>query len=51
MIKSCLKALSAIEKVASTIVAIFMFAIMIIVFTDVVMRYALPTARSRGPTT
>jgi TRAP-type C4-dicarboxylate transport system permease small subunit len=40
VIKSCLKALGAIEKVASTIVAIFMFAIMIIVFSDVVMRYA-----------
>jgi TRAP-type C4-dicarboxylate transport system permease small subunit len=40
VIKSCLQALGAIEKVASTIVAIFMFAIMIIVFTDVVMRYA-----------
>lgn len=34
------KALGALEKVASTIAAIFMFAIMMIVFTDVVMRYA-----------
>ena len=40
MIKSCLKVLGAVEKIASTIVAIFMFAIMIIVFSDVVMRYA-----------
>src|SRR3978361_740180 len=35
-----LRALAGIEKAVSTIVAIFMFAIMIIVFSDVVMRYA-----------
>jgi TRAP-type C4-dicarboxylate transport system permease small subunit len=35
-----LKALAALEKIASTIAAIFMFAIMIIVFCDVIMRYA-----------
>ena len=34
-----LKALGAVEKAVSTIAAIFMFAIMIIVFSDVVMRY------------
>ena len=31
---------AAIEKIASTIAAVFMFAIMMIVFTDVIMRYA-----------
>jgi len=35
-----LRALAAIEKIASTIAAVFMFAIMIIVFGDVIMRYA-----------
>jgi len=30
----------ALEKIASTIAAVFMFAIMIIVFGDVIMRYA-----------
>src|SRR6195952_14927 len=35
-----LKALAVVEKAVSTIAAIFMFAIMIIVFSDVVMRYA-----------
>jgi TRAP-type C4-dicarboxylate transport system permease small subunit len=34
-----LKALAAVEKAVSTIAAIFMFAIMIIVFSDVIMRY------------
>jgi TRAP-type C4-dicarboxylate transport system permease small subunit len=34
------KTLGAVEKIASTIAAVFMFAIMIIVFSDVVMRYA-----------
>jgi len=34
-----LRALTAIEKVVSSIAAFFMFAIMIIVFSDVVMRY------------
>jgi TRAP-type C4-dicarboxylate transport system permease small subunit len=34
------KALGAIEKIASTIAAVFMFAIMMIVFSDVIMRYA-----------
>jgi TRAP-type C4-dicarboxylate transport system permease small subunit len=35
-----LRALSALEKIASTIAAVFMFAIMMIVFSDVIMRYA-----------
>jgi TRAP-type C4-dicarboxylate transport system permease small subunit len=35
-----LRALGALEKVASTIAAVFMFVIMLIVFSDVVMRYA-----------
>jgi TRAP-type C4-dicarboxylate transport system permease small subunit len=35
-----LKALGVIERLVSTIAAIFMFAIMIIVFSDVIMRYA-----------
>ncbi len=39
MIKTSLKALAAIEKVTSAIAAALMFAIMIIVFSDVVMRY------------
>ena len=34
------KTLGAIEKIASTIAAVFMFAIMMIVFSDVIMRYA-----------
>jgi TRAP-type C4-dicarboxylate transport system permease small subunit len=34
-----LRALAIVEKVVSTIAAIFMFAIMMIVFSDVVMRY------------
>jgi len=34
-----LRALSALEKIASTIAAVFMFAIMMIVFSDVIMRY------------
>jgi TRAP-type C4-dicarboxylate transport system permease small subunit len=34
-----LRALAAVEKVVSSIAAVFMFAIMIIVFGDVVMRY------------
>jgi TRAP-type C4-dicarboxylate transport system permease small subunit len=34
------KALGTVEKIASTIAAVFMFAIMMIVFSDVVMRYA-----------
>jgi TRAP-type C4-dicarboxylate transport system permease small subunit len=40
VIKAALRALAAVEKVVSTVAAIFMFAIMIIVVTDVVMRYA-----------
>ena len=40
MLDGILKALTTIEKVASTIAAFFMFAIMIIVFSDVIMRYA-----------
>jgi TRAP-type C4-dicarboxylate transport system permease small subunit len=39
LIKASLRALTAIERVTSTIAAVFMFAIMIIVFSDVVMRY------------
>jgi TRAP-type C4-dicarboxylate transport system permease small subunit len=39
VIKASLRALTAIEKVTSAIAAFFMFAIMIIVFADVVMRY------------
>ncbi|WGS18872.1 MULTISPECIES: TRAP transporter small permease [unclassified Bradyrhizobium] len=39
MIDGLLKALRAIENVASTIAAAFMFAIMVIVFGDVIMRY------------
>jgi TRAP-type C4-dicarboxylate transport system permease small subunit len=39
VIKASLRALTAIERVTSTIAAFFMFAIMIIVFSDVVMRY------------
>ncbi|UFX47674.1 TRAP transporter small permease [Bradyrhizobium sp. 41S5] len=39
MIDGLLRALGAIEKVASTIAATFMFAIMMIVFGDVIMRY------------
>ena len=40
MLDVVLRALAAVEKVASTIAAAFMFAIMIIVFSDVIMRYA-----------
>ena len=40
MLDGILRALAAVEKVVSTVAAIFMFAIMIIVFSDVVMRYA-----------
>ena len=40
MLDGILKALTTVEKVASTIAAVFMFAIMIIVFGDVIMRYA-----------
>ena len=40
MLDSILKALAALEKIASTIAAVFMFAIMMIVFCDVIMRYA-----------
>lgn len=40
MLQGLSKVVAAIEKIASTIAAIFMFAIMIIVFSDVVMRYA-----------
>jgi TRAP-type C4-dicarboxylate transport system permease small subunit len=39
VIKASLRALTAIEKLTSAIAACFMFAIMIIVFADVVMRY------------
>ena len=40
MLDGLLKALAAVERVVSSIAAFFMFAIMIIVFSDVVMRYA-----------
>ena len=40
MLDGLLKRVAKIEKVVSTIAAVFMFAIMIIVFSDVVMRYA-----------
>jgi TRAP-type C4-dicarboxylate transport system permease small subunit len=39
LLDGLLKALGAVEKIASTVAAVFMFAIMIIVFSDVVMRY------------
>jgi len=39
VIQASLRALTAIEKVTSTISAALMFAIMLIVFSDVVMRY------------
>ena len=40
MLDRILRALGAVEKAVSSIAAVFMFAIMIIVFSDVVMRYA-----------
>jgi TRAP-type C4-dicarboxylate transport system permease small subunit len=40
LLDGILKVLATIEKIASTIAAVFMFAIMIIVFGDVIMRYA-----------
>jgi len=40
LLDKILAALAKLEKIASTIAAIFMFAIMIIVFCDVIMRYA-----------
>ncbi|RNF77476.1 TRAP transporter small permease subunit, partial [Staphylococcus aureus] len=40
MLDKTLRALAALEKIASTIAAVFMFAIMIFVFSDVIMRYA-----------
>ena len=40
MLDRTMKALAALEKIASTIAAFFMFAIMMIVFSDVIMRYA-----------
>jgi TRAP-type C4-dicarboxylate transport system permease small subunit len=40
LLDKILAALAKLEKIASTIAAIFMFAIMIIVFSDVIMRYA-----------
>jgi TRAP-type C4-dicarboxylate transport system permease small subunit len=40
LLDKILGALATLEKIASTIAAIFMFAIMIIVFSDVIMRYA-----------
>ena len=40
MLDGILRAVGTIEKIASTIAAVFMFAIMMIVFGDVIMRYA-----------
>ena len=40
MLDGIFRAVGALEKIASTIAAVFMFAIMIIVFGDVIMRYA-----------
>ena len=40
MLDGILRAVGTVEKIASTIAAVFMFAIMIIVFGDVIMRYA-----------
>jgi TRAP-type C4-dicarboxylate transport system permease small subunit len=40
LLDGILKGLTTIEKIASTIAAVFMFAIMIVVFGDVIMRYA-----------
>lgn len=40
MLDGILRSLGAVEKLASTIATVFMFAIMIIVFGDVIMRYA-----------
>ena len=40
MLDGILRAVGRIEKLASTIAAVFMFAIMMIVFSDVIMRYA-----------
>ncbi len=40
MLDRIFMALGTIEKIASTVAAVFMFAIMIIVFGDVIMRYA-----------
>jgi len=40
LLDAILKGLSTVEKIASTVAAVFMFAIMIIVFGDVIMRYA-----------
>ena len=39
MLDGILRAVGRIEKIASTIAAVFMFAIMMIVFSDVIMRY------------
>jgi TRAP-type C4-dicarboxylate transport system permease small subunit len=40
LLDGILRAVGRIEKIASTVAAVFMFAIMIIVFGDVIMRYA-----------
>jgi TRAP-type C4-dicarboxylate transport system permease small subunit len=40
LLDGILRAVGTVEKIASTIAAVFMFAIMIIVFGDVIMRYA-----------
>jgi TRAP-type C4-dicarboxylate transport system permease small subunit len=40
LLDGILKVLTTIEKIASTVAAVFMFAIMIVVFGDVIMRYA-----------
>jgi TRAP-type C4-dicarboxylate transport system permease small subunit len=39
LLEGLLKSVGVVEKAVSTIAALFMFAIMMIVFTDVVMRY------------
>ena len=39
MLEGLLKSVGVVEKAVSTIAALFMFAIMMIVFTDVIMRY------------
>ena len=40
MLDRLLNAIAVVEKAASSVAAAFMFAIMIIVFSDVIMRYA-----------
>lgn len=40
MLERTLRVVASLEKAASTVAAVFMFAIMMIVFCDVIMRYA-----------